>query len=139
MCWFHLYTYHLDIVHTFGSKRLFHLKTSLPIMMNHFVWCTRLYTRTSSLCLPEMKTVILIHSQIFQPNFRTIKKLQSKWPLSIVKLSVSTLFDSNGEKLDMFTFSLIFCTVIKYLPADPWCKFSNSLSNEYVNYFPSKT
>ena len=63
-------------------------------------------------------------------EFLSNKKLQLKHecPLSILKPSTFTLADSNKEDLDMFTFSIICCAVMKYVESDPWCSFQNSFS-----------
>ena len=47
--------------------------------------------------------------------------------------------DNNKEALDMFSFSIICCTVKKYVPPDPWRSFSNSFSKGSVENVPSKT
>ena len=74
-------------------------------------------------------------------EFLSNKKLQLKHecPLSILKLSTFTLADSNKEALDMFAFSIICCTVIKYVPPDPWRSFPSSFSKGSVENVPSKT
>ena len=69
------------------------------------------------------------------------KKLQLKheWPLSILKLSTFTLVDSNREALHMFNFSIICCTVIKYVLPDPCPSFPNYFCKGSAEDVPSKT
>ena len=74
-------------------------------------------------------------------EFSSHEKLQLKHecPLSILKLSTFTLTDRNKEALDMFTFSIICCTVIKYVPPDPWRSSPNSFSAGSAGDVSSKT
>ena len=102
-----------DIADTFGGKSLFHFKVSPQMILNHYAQCNRLYKRVPSWCLLELKILIPTNRQIFQPSFHLIKKLQLRLecPLSVLELLTFTLADSNKEGLDMFTFSIICCTV----------------------------
>ena len=74
-------------------------------------------------------------------EFSSNKKLQLKHecPLAILKLSTFTLAYSNKEALDMFTFPIRCCAVVKYVPPDPWRSFPDSFSKGSVENVPSKT
>ena len=56
-----------------------------------------------------------------------------------IKTTTFTLVDSNKEALYMFNFSIIGCTVIKYVPPDPWPSSSNYFCKGSVEDVPSKT
>ena len=73
-------------------------------------------------------------------EFSSYEKLQLKheWPLSMLKLSIFTLVDSNKEALDMFTFSRNCSTVVKYVTPDGTASLI-SCSKGSVENVPSKT
>ena len=55
-----------------------------------------------------------------------------QWAVSRLKSATKLSKESKSLALEIFNFSMTCCTVIKYVPREPWLKLLNSFSNGSV-------